>query len=371
MRNRSYTTSLQRSLVGSALAIFAFVSPAISQSTDGKSDRLDCPQVQYDAGSSMSPEAADQFVNKALECLSRSGPDDSTNRITFGSALPSDNFRDVVRIDFNNKGKPDRCTGVFVAFDTVLTAAHCACGDSYNIQVQLNDADGGDGNAFAALGVTNGPILFPGYSCVKPPSTQIGKDVALFKVSGVTPGQEETIVNIRDGSDETPQVFRLPEIRPAILVLSDRMLSALYVAGFGLTESGIVADKMRGTHVSILSRFCAAGRVRQSVCAMYREFVLSREGLSLGAPPTDSCGGDSGGPVYRVDTPFVPNGNNSTPSKKILVGLVSRPLLGVKHPFPRLCGGGGIYTAIGTRPVLNWLDANNVEYRFSSLLRGE
>jgi hypothetical protein len=61
---------------------------------------------------------------------------------------------------------------------------------------------------------------------------------------------------------------------------------------------------------------------------------------------------------------FGPRGDLGAVSRRTLVGLVSRGIRGVRHPYPGFCGGGGIYTAVGTLPVLHWLTKNGVAFKF-------
>jgi hypothetical protein len=343
-----------------ALAVITGLSVTAHAQNPGTGSET-CPLIDYDFAAGLSPERADEYIAAQSKCLDRKNGIPSDERITDGIAVSSDNFRDVVRIEFQQGASPSLCTGVFIAYDTVLTAAHCGCGTNYSVQVQINDKAQFAGRRFISLTIDAGPITFAGFDCSRPLTKQIGKDLAIFRVSGSSRNSEDFVHSLGN----TTKPFRLAVVRPAIRVLSDTKIGSLYMVGFGLTENGTVPELMRGAYVSIYSRFCSTGRVRNSVCAMYREFVLSRRSLSFGAPSTDSCGGDSGGPVYRIDSPFNPKEGRIVPSKKTLVGIVSRPLLGVVHPYPRLCGGGGVYTAVGTRPVLDWLDKNGVEYGFS------
>jgi hypothetical protein len=63
----------------------------------------------------------------------------------------------------------------------------------------------------------------------------------------------------------------------------------------------------------------------------------------------DTCGGDSGGPVFWIQDGLA-----------WLVGVTSRAAPGVQQNATLHCGGGGIYTLIGRRDVHAWLRANGV-----------
>jgi hypothetical protein len=326
--------------------------------------------IGYGDFQNLAPDAAEDLLARRLDCIRAAVPKSEPSvRVVGGHVEDFRNFFDVVRITFNGQS---RCTGVLVALDAVLTAGHCGCGAGYRLEVQYKTKPAD----FAGLIVTDGPIRFPGYRCNMPPDLQPGRDLALFRIAPWRPDeQDERFYNVDlgrglgSGTDRTlRRQLSLGTIRPAVLVLGNKMLRNLYLVGFGLTENGVLADDMRGAFVGVLSRFCAIGRVYYSRCARYGEFALAKGGLAAGAPVADSCSGDSGGPVFRMDSEFsfsLANGSLAKVSRRTLVGIVSRGIRGVSHPYPGFCGGGGIYTAVGTLPVLSWLTRNGVAFEFT------
>ncbi|MER8859037.1 S1 family peptidase [Mesorhizobium sp. M0757] len=357
-------------LVG--LGILAWPHPSTAQ----EDCRIDENRVgiSYADLQKLAPEAAEDRLAKQFDCAHAAAPaSDPSIRVADGHVENFENFFDVVKIVFDGES---RCTGVLVALDTVLTAGHCSCGSGYALEVQYTARLNGNPPSFARLIVTDGPIRFPGYRCDLPPDLQPGRDLALFRIAPWQETNDKSLYNIELaqplglGTDRTLPLrqLRLGVIRPTVLVLGDKELHSLYLVGFGLTEKGVLSNEMRGAFVGVLSRFCTLGRIYSSYCAMYGEFALARGGLAADAPAPDSCGGDSGGPVYRMDSELtfsLSSGGLAEVSRRTLVGIVSRGIIGVRHPYPGFCGGGGIYTAVGTKPVLQWLAKNRVAFEFT------
>jgi secreted trypsin-like serine protease len=65
------------------------------------------------------------------------------------------------------------------------------------------------------------------------------------------------------------------------------------------------------------------------------------------ARPVDTCGGDSGGPVFLMGT-----------KGPRLIAVTSRAAPASRNDNPDHCGGGGIYTLLGRKTVLDWLEAH-------------
>jgi uncharacterized protein YoaH (UPF0181 family) len=360
---------------------FATLSCSAHAQQDCRSEEL--YEVSFQDAYGLSSENAEALVAAQLQCVRKAAenaePDEDElgMRVVGGHLAEFENFYDVVRIDYN--GRP-QCTGVLVALDTVLTAGHCGCGANYRIYIQYT-AEKADRQAqFMRLSIVAGPILFPGYRCNLPPEVQPGRDLAMLRIDPWQPTAEENMydVNLAEPAGESSlthqTLINLSTIRPSLRVLGDLNLRSLYLVGFGQAEPGVNHGAMRGAFVGMLSRFCQLGRVYSSYCAWYREFALAKGGLTADTPNVDSCGGDSGGPVFRMDSSHAYSLGNGPPklakvSRRTLVGIVSRGLIGVTHPYPGFCGGGGIYTAVGTRPVLDWFAQQGVAFRFSEALK--
>ncbi len=298
-----------------------------------------------------------------LEIQTSIGP-----RIANGADVVLGNFPEVARIEFSDARGDHICTGVLLSTDAILTAGHCGCGSKYRAEIQYRPVETSPESAFAPFEVSGGPILFPGYDCRDPGRTQAGRDLALLRIVPFSYGSGVAVITWADR--RLPLRFNFPVIRSTVQVLSQEDLRSLYIVGFGATESGSLTRNLQGANVGLISRNCRRGRVFLSICAMFREFALGRTSSDPGSKPVDSCGGDSGGPAYRMDTDAKVAVDGQTiddVSQRTLVGIVSRALSGVAHPYPGYCGGGGIYTAVGTRPVLDWLRSQNVQFSFDTI----
>ncbi len=284
--------------------------------------------------------------------------------IVDGSPALGSFFNDVVRIKFTNQfGKKDLCTGVAISPDAVLTAAHCGCGFGYTVELKTSNAKTSE---FILVQNLSKPHLFPGFECGKALHTQAGKDLALFRFQ--MPAIQSDLESANSISPaHVTDVIWTPQIKSSMEILSDKRINTLVIAGFGFDENNQLPDSVLIGSVFVVSRYCRLGYAFRSVCAMFREFVLMSAPVTGTGKSTDTCGGDSGGPVYLVEGKIIVNSESSfeqIPSKS-LIGITSRGLAGVKHQFNGKCGGGGLYTAVGTKPVLDWLETMNVGFQFS------
>ena len=270
-----------------------------------------------------------------------------------GVSVP--NFDAVVKIEFKTvDGQDDLCSGFlfaaeFAAGAQVLTAAHCSCGQPNSYRI-FHDIPGGDSKVFFVLASL--PARYGDYSCALPPEGQIGRDLAMFwiKTKGETLSQ----------SNATPS---LPLIATMHQVYRDTATRRLVGVGYGRNESRDLPPVAVAAAIPIQSFFCAGGAFAASACASFREFVLADTSAGPGTNRPDSCGGDSGAPIFWIPPLPATGGLNPTDvksSQRFLVGITSRALDGVQHNSGTTCGGGGIYTAVGHPDVIRWLTANGV-----------
>jgi secreted trypsin-like serine protease len=196
------------------------------------------------------------------------------------------------------------CTGVLVAPQVVLTAGHCQAASS--VKLDAADYAGGEGITVAV------------------------------ERAEVYPEPDDTL-------DLAALVLAAPvDIAPAPLALGCVLEQGLYdgaavaLVGYGATD--------RDGNVSTTALHEAAAEVVDADCVAIergcREAVSPGGELIAVGEGTDTCVGDSGGPVYL-----------QTPWGGFVVGLTSRAVLdGTAY-----CEGGGIYT----RPdaALEWIEA--------------
>ncbi|WSG98798.1 S1 family peptidase (plasmid) [Rhizobium johnstonii] len=321
-------------------------------------------RVRYGQVAQTSPEAGDATISadrETVAAIKAASPPNLETRIANGDDVDLINFAEVVKISFSDEHGRHGCTGVLLSPDVILTAGHCGCGWGYEAAIQKLPM--GTGGALAKLKVRGGPDLFPGYNCSDRSRTGVGRDLSVLRIEPLQATSRKDTFEL----EGIGVAIRFPVIRPGIQVLSDRSLRSLFIVGFGRTETGEAARNLQGANVGLLSRHCAAARVFLSACARFREFAMGRRPNAPGVSP-DSCGGDSGGPAYRMDSDLVLDKEATIIrlSRRTLVGIVSRALNGVVHPYLGYCGGGGIYTTVGTRPVLEWLRKQKVAFSYDS-----
>ncbi len=217
-----------------------------------------------------------------------------------GTAVPAGKWPDAVAV----VGAQGSCTGTLIAPDIVLTAGHCA--DAGLTQVIANTT-----NYNQAGGVRSQIASITAY-----PNWETTFDVAIVKLT--TP---ITAVAPRGvGAGCTFQGF------------SNNMM--VHLVGFGLTDTAGQGNNtaLREATAPVTDPTCSGGNGCQAGASPAGEFIAGGNG-------TDSCFGDSGGPVYL-----------DTPRGTMVIAAVSRGL----NNSPTPCGGGGIY--VRTDKVLQWIE---------------
>jgi hypothetical protein len=242
------------------------------------------------------------------------------------------------------------CSGVLLREDTILTAAHCLCWERNPIRraphVALSESK--DLSKQSAWRETADFEFFPGWSCQA--MGQVSDLAVVFLIPRLDRGLTNNLIRLNGTRASAPyrnkcRASGAMSWRDTVLELQNLLVkppSALNVAGFGLDRNGKKGAPLEAK-LSITSLACTGKEAHLRWCKPFREMILGGDRRDRGT--RDSCGGDSGGPVFWQ----APDG------KRFLVGVVSRgvpPLLGE----PALeCGLGGIYTHIGLHDVTNWL----------------
>jgi Trypsin len=250
--------------------------------------------------------------------------------------VPAD-FREAVKIAFAGpNGGAALCTGIAIAADRVLTAGHCGCAGANSYKVSVIAAEDAGSNPATEHVLTRPPVLHRGYSCAHSALPQPGRDAAILylapPIQNLAPAPAAAMLSVF--SDEKPAVI---------------------VAGYGRTITGAFPGGMLMAETKVLDYFCVRGQVRGSICAPFREFVLSGLVTSIAAG-ADTCDGDSGGPVYWLFPGRDLQG--AARLRRFLIGITSRGLAGVPQFGATGCGGGGVYTTVGSVEFLGWLAAN-------------
>jgi secreted trypsin-like serine protease len=227
--------------------------------------------------------------------------DAPSTHVIGGSAVPAGKWPDAVAV----VGAQGSCTGTLIAPDIVLTAGHCA--DAGLTQVIANTT-----NYNGAGGVRSQIASITAY-----PNWETTFDIAVIKLT--TP--ITTVTPRPVGASCTFQGF------------SSNMM--VHLVGFGLTDTAGQGNntELREATAPVTDPTCAGTAAGCSTgAAPAGEFIAGGNG-------TDSCFGDSGGPVYL-----------DTPRGTMVIAAVSRGLDNSATP----CGGGGIY--VRTDKVLQWIE---------------
>ena len=218
-----------------------------------------------------------------------------------GSTAPLGKWPDAVAV-LGTKGS---CTGTLIAPDVVLTAGHCAEIEPSVVIANTNDYTSPDGTRIDVTSTT----AYPNWQT----SYDVSVIVLAHPVAGVTPRAVGTSCTF-------------DELAPAM---------AVHLVGFGLTSEAGTGDNtmLNEAMAPVVDPDCSHGHGCNTRVAPGGEFVAGGAG-------TDSCFGDSGGPVY-FDTDRGP----------VVIGAVSRGVDGAAEP----CGGGGIY--VRTDKVVRWIES--------------
>jgi Trypsin len=281
--------------------------------------------------SSLFPRSIFSSSDEILVATSRSAPlppiaptglDSDNSRVWTGVPITSpDLFQDTVAIIGNNK----ICSGTLIAPDLVVTAAHCYC-DGVTDQATFGVS------AFAPTDriniVKEQSVLFtPSADPAAQRCAQIKQDLSLGDLA---------LMKLEKPANALPR-----EIGGLPMVLNSASVRAV---GFGQNNSGgsggVIGIKYQ-VNIVIASYQCggtAALNVPDNqIFRCKNPYELVAAGLNR-----DTCGGDSGGPVYV----------SAQNTKIYLVGVTSRAV----DPNGK-CGPGGIYVLLGAQPIRTWLES--------------
>lgn len=284
--------------------------------------------------------------------------------------LPGNVGQLVVEIVFQNwNGAKSFCTGTLVGPRQVLTAGHCGCGKAGTYEIRLSEDARNQGGP--SLPVSGAPLLYDARICWG--QAPFGSDLALLtlptEIACRTTKDNENLLYVTEakrpsiiGGTQVSGECNLAQpdanvINSLFNVVSSSDLDAVWnlrsrltrgrsltAVGYGLTETASFGSRLKA-EIPIVSPVCEESYLA-SVCAPFAEMILA-SGVG-GARPADTCGGDSGGPVFLFEG-----------DEQKLIAVTSRAGPGPQNPADH-CGGGGVYTLMGRKTVKDWLAANGV-----------
>lgn len=261
-----------------------------------------------------------------------------------GGGRPATDFQYGFVIAIYYKG-PDGatyiCSGTLLTSTLILTAGHCGCGVPGTYWVDVHQ-DAHQPLPSDLHYIDGRPNLY---------------DQSVCRDGNLSEGNDLALLRLRDAVDLTAQTEIHPDPTfwngygyPTEFVWDLRTKltrgNQLVAVGYGYTSQHVLGVRMQA-NIPIFSFDCEEAALA-FICAPFAEMVLS-EAPGGGRQRTDTCGGDSGGPVFRTE--------NGRPR---LVAVTSRAAPGLQDDPALHCGGGGIYTLIGRKSVQRWLAANGV-----------
>ena len=261
----------------------------------------------------------------------------------------TDAFPETVKITYDTNAGARFCSGVKIAKDHILTAGHCLCGSNFRVQFRRKETSSSPYSLSALFGDLTEPIKAQAiknqaFICGEDIDKLAGEDYGLLRFS---PSDKP--------SDDGSKIARLGSVA-APYILEDKKL---WAAGYGATETSNAPKSLVTVSIDLFKPFCSTGSFGKAKCSPYREFILANSSATPLEKPTDTCKGDSGGPVHWLRT------NKYTDT--LVVGLTSRAIKGTQQLKKPYCGGGGIYTNTFSTATRAWIESRVPDVRYVSL----
>lgn len=268
---------------------------ALAIPNDARGDTIAAISVETRRGTRIARHAS---VRVALLLSMTTAVYAGTAPVVGGTGVPSGKWPDAVAII----GKTGTCSGTLIAPTIVLTAGHCSEINAQQVIANTTDYASQAGEHVNIKQLVAHPDWETG--------TDVGLAILARPITSVKPRRVGTACTFADFSTEMP----------------------VELVGFGLTtDDGTgVNTKLHEATTLVIDPDCSGGRGCREVGGEF----------TAGGGGTDSCFGDSGGPVYR-----------ETGHGTIVIGVVERGMNG----SPTACGGGGVY--VRTDAVVDWISS--------------
>ncbi|HEY1710734.1 MAG TPA: trypsin-like serine protease [Rhizomicrobium sp.] len=279
--------------------------------------------------------------------------------------LPTPDAVDVVGIVGAVPGDTDAfCSGQIISTDTrsskILTAAHCVCeSTSQTIRVGQHMFSRGAYRAFLVRART---LLYDGHYC---PVRAAGEELEHFRlrIQDAVAGQDIAVLTT-DGPIQGAIGRPRPILGPAAFAswtTDQTRNSYIRAVGYGftvVTSDGYAAGEGNRlfADIAVVATTCDDYAAARYSCTPGKSLDQL---VAMGTPfhdihiddqtAPDTCGGDSGGPIYAVVT------ENAT-AQFYTIGVTSRGTTDAISQHGTLaCGGGGIYSLLTSPQVSAWL----------------
>ncbi len=273
-------------------------------------------------------------------------------RVVGSTAIRDPAFPAVVAI---RDGVSGVCTGIYFHPGKVLTAAHCVCDLNLARPGPLHHVIFGDhfrNGRFLEGSLISQPILALGTS-IFPHRAGEDSDFCRVRAQRSIPaaGTDLALITIR--TQHLP-AFQATQLATAVdlertLVDDEDDIRPFFAAGFGKSNSWVdgrwqqvISGAKRGAYVLSGLACPSSGTFGGEV----NRCLPGKEVSAFDASGRDTCGGDSGGPLFV---------RNETTSRWLLAGVTSRGLGAGDR-----CGQGGIYTLAFFQEARDWMVANGV-----------